>query len=283
MTERPAVVQIPLRWGGSARALDWGGAGEDVVVLHPNGFCAGVFDPLARRLAGAFRFVGIDLRGHGGSDAPGHADDYHYAHLAADVLDVMDHLSLAAPTIIGESLGGGVAVLVDRAQPGRLRRLVLCEAVAFPTRSIDPQPNPLSEGARRRRREWPGLEEMRRSYAAKEPLAELAPDALDAYLRWGTRMTERGTVELLCRPEVEATIFELAPTPMGGGAAWQHLDELSCPARVVAGAASFLPPDLFEQQAWRIGVAVQFVPGGHFFLQQDPDVAARLVERSLRT
>ena len=38
------------------------------LLLHPNGFCAGFFDPLARRLRDTFRPIGVDLRGHGGSD-----------------------------------------------------------------------------------------------------------------------------------------------------------------------------------------------------------------------
>src|SRR5207244_3088448 len=45
----------PARWsvehdGLTIGALDWGGDGPPLVLLHPNGFCAGVFDPLARLL-----------------------------------------------------------------------------------------------------------------------------------------------------------------------------------------------------------------------------------------
>src|SRR5262249_17751666 len=41
-------------------ALDWGGHGPPLVLLHPNGFCAGVFDPLARALLAEHRVIGID-------------------------------------------------------------------------------------------------------------------------------------------------------------------------------------------------------------------------------
>ncbi len=43
-------------------ALDWGGDGPPLLLLHPNGFCAGLFDPLARRLRD-------DLPGGGGRPA----------------------------------------------------------------------------------------------------------------------------------------------------------------------------------------------------------------------
>ena len=42
--------------------LDWGGDGDPLVLLHPNGFCAGIYDPLAKQLKSSFRVVAVDLR-----------------------------------------------------------------------------------------------------------------------------------------------------------------------------------------------------------------------------
>ena len=57
---------------------------------------------------------------------------------------------------------------------------------------------------------------MTDSYRSKEPLSQLAPEALDAYIRWGTTVDASG-VHLACRPEIEATIFEVSAA--AGGAA----------------------------------------------------------------
>ncbi|HEV2309207.1 MAG TPA: alpha/beta fold hydrolase, partial [Acidimicrobiia bacterium] len=104
------------------------------MLLHPNGFCAGFFDPLARRLTDQYRPIGVDLRAHGGTDVPPDPDqDYAFALLAGDVLAVLDHLGVTHWSALGESLGGGVASLVDQARPRATRRLVLCEAIAFTT------------------------------------------------------------------------------------------------------------------------------------------------------
>ncbi|HAQ23705.1 MAG TPA: hypothetical protein DCR10_09150, partial [Acidimicrobiaceae bacterium] len=46
-----------VRGGIGTAWLDWGGEGQPLVLLHPNGFCAGVYDPLARRLADRYRVV----------------------------------------------------------------------------------------------------------------------------------------------------------------------------------------------------------------------------------
>src|SRR5207237_6765948 len=97
----PADVGAPRSFtvehdGLTIANLDWGGASgaRPVVLLHPNGFCAGLFDPIARRLAagGAFRPVGIDLRGHGATDKPEPPDPYTYEAMAGDVIAVVDAL-----------------------------------------------------------------------------------------------------------------------------------------------------------------------------------------------
>src|SRR3954452_6578086 len=115
--------------------LDWGGASgaRPLVLLHPNGFCAGLFDPIARRLAsgGAFRPVGVDLRGHGGTDKPEPPDPYTYEGMAGDVIAVLDSLGFDDVDIAGGPVRGGVAGHADMQQPGRARKLLLCEPIAL--------------------------------------------------------------------------------------------------------------------------------------------------------
>ena len=81
----------PRQWavehdGFTIGALDWGGDGPPLVLLHPNGFCAGVFDPLARALTADHRVVGVDLRGHVTSDAPTRFEDCGFVAAATDVV-----------------------------------------------------------------------------------------------------------------------------------------------------------------------------------------------------
>jgi pimeloyl-ACP methyl ester carboxylesterase len=87
----PTQVAVE-RDGLRIAALDWGGQGPPQLLLHPNGLCAGLFDPLAVRLRDTFRPVGVDLRGHGGTDAPKTREGFAFEDMAADVLAVLDHL-----------------------------------------------------------------------------------------------------------------------------------------------------------------------------------------------
>lgn len=274
---------LVARAGVRIAGLDWGGSGPALVLLHPNGFCAGLFDPLARLLTASRRVVGVDLRGHGGSDRPAPRSAYRFEELARDVIAVLDALEIERAALLGESLGGGVGIMVDRLAPGRLSGLVLCEAIAFPVDHLRARgsANPMAELARRRRAVWPDRTTIARSYASRPPLDALAPVALWAYLRWGTRDHPGGGVELCCPPEVEATLFEVGGEPGGADAAWGHLGALSCPAVVLYGTHSDLPSEWFEGQARRAGASLCAVDGGHLFLQEDTLRAERLVRASL--
>jgi pimeloyl-ACP methyl ester carboxylesterase len=267
--------------------LDWGGASgaRPLVLLHPNGFCAGLFDPIARRLAagGAFRPIGVDLRGHGGTDKPEPPDPYHYEGMAGDVIAVVDQLGFDDVDIVGGSLGGGVAIHIDKTQPGRARRLLLCEPIAFPITPDSPtgDAHPMVAGALRRKVVWPSREAMVRSYGSRPPLERLDPEALAAYITWGTIERADGQVELACPPPVEAAIFGGRPALQGVHAAWEHVPKLTASVAVLAGDRSFAPLERFEGVAAAAGVALEVVTGDHFFLHEDTARGVALVEEHL--
>jgi pimeloyl-ACP methyl ester carboxylesterase len=259
--------------------LDWGGRGPALLFVHPTGFPAGFFDPLARQLVDGFRVIGVDLRGHGASSKP--APDsglYSYEQMAGDVIAFLDTLRIDWVIAVGQSLGGGVSTLVDAHQPGRIRRLVLCEGIAHPYVEREPgADNHMAAIARRRRPVWPSREAMIESYGSRPPLNELAPEALRAYIEWGTVERDDGQVELASAPDVEAAVFEAAGSPSGAHAAWEHLPSLHADAVVLAGNRSDLPQEWFSEQAVRAGAPFVAVDGGHFFLQEDIDRGVALI------
>ncbi len=270
--------------------LDWGGEGhEPLVLLHPTGFCAGFFHPLASRLTDRFHPIGIDLPAHGASDAPADRDGFGFDRYATHVLAVLDAVGIDRCAVLGESLGGGVGSLVDEQRPGFVRRLMLCEGIAFDADRIpeirrveDPDAdNYMASIARKRKHVWPDRDTVRDSYGSRPPLDVLAPEALDAYVRWGFVDRSDGQVELACSPEHEATQFEVAMADTGAPEAGRHLSALSCPATVVCGDASNLPGAWFAAQADAVGAPLVTVAGSHFFLQEDTDRAEALVREHL--
>ena len=279
----------PRRWavdhdGLTIGALDWGGDGPPLVLLHPNGFCAGVFDPLARALRSEHRVLAIDVRGHGISDAPTRFEDCGFVAAAEDVVAMLDHLGLDEVVVLGESLGGGTGILVDRLRPGLVRKLLLCEPIAMPVFGGLPGPgieNHMSAMARRRRAVWPDRATVLESYGGRPPLNLLEPEALAGYVRWGFRDRTDGQVELSCPPEVEAWFFECGNRHDGAPASFEHLASLHAETTIVCADGTDLPDGMFEAQAERAGVDLVTVHGTHFFVQEDTARAAALVREHL--
>jgi pimeloyl-ACP methyl ester carboxylesterase len=74
-------------------------------------------------LAERFTVIAPDLLGHGASDKP--RADYSVAAYANGVRDLLDVLGIDRATIVGHSLGGGVAAQACYQYPHRVERLVL--------------------------------------------------------------------------------------------------------------------------------------------------------------
>jgi pimeloyl-ACP methyl ester carboxylesterase len=107
------------------------GTGEPVVLLHGLASTHRWWDLVARRLPG-YRVVRFDHRGHGCSGAP--PDGYDLAHLATDVLAVLDRLDIARAVLAGHSLGAAVALRLAATHPERVAALACVEGGVYDPR-----------------------------------------------------------------------------------------------------------------------------------------------------
>jgi pimeloyl-ACP methyl ester carboxylesterase len=105
------------------------GEGPPVVLVH--GF-ASSFERNWRNtgwvtfLTGhGFQVIGLDVRGHGGSEKPHRADAYPTEQMSADLLHLLDHVTIARADLIGYSMGGGIVLRLAMDRPERVRKLVV--------------------------------------------------------------------------------------------------------------------------------------------------------------
>jgi len=113
------------------------GAGPDVLLLHGLGGAKTSFLPIAAALATRFRVHAIDLPGFGASTKPLLAP-YTARYFADTVREAMDALGIAKAHLVGNSMGGRIAIEVGLCHPERVRRLgLLCPAVAFVQRTYE--------------------------------------------------------------------------------------------------------------------------------------------------
>src|SRR6185436_8728375 len=87
-----------------------GGNKLPLVLLHGLTGSGDCWRPLARALEAEFDVVMPDARGHGNSSTP--LSGYRYEDYARDVVGLIQGLELAAPVLLGHSMGGMTAAVV---------------------------------------------------------------------------------------------------------------------------------------------------------------------------
>ena len=106
---------------------EWGAPSAPAVIfLHGITGHARTWDDEARLLAGRYRAIALDQRGHGDSD-PAPDGDYSDAALLGDLEAFVDGLGLARVSLVALSLGGRVAINFAGRHPGRMERLVVID------------------------------------------------------------------------------------------------------------------------------------------------------------
>jgi 3-oxoadipate enol-lactonase len=102
-----------------------GAEGAPVLALSNSlGTALGMWDDLVPALAGRFRVLRYDQRGHGRSPAP--PGPYRVADLGRDALDLLDRIGVERASFCGTSLGGMTGMWLAMNAPERIDRLALC-------------------------------------------------------------------------------------------------------------------------------------------------------------
>lgn len=122
----PLSLTVTLPDGRALGVRAWPGEGEPLVLLHGLLDSAAGWDELARTTARPC--YAIDLPGFGRSSAPSRP---RFSAYAEDVAFTMRSLGVGPCTLIGHSLGGGVAASVAQRTPEAVRGLVLSAPAGF--------------------------------------------------------------------------------------------------------------------------------------------------------
>ena len=108
---------------GYQRAYRIAGKGPALLLLHGIGDSSEGWVPLMSALARRYTVIAPDLLGHGQSAKP--RADYSVAAYANGMRDLTEVLGIDRFTVVGHSLGGGVAAQLAYQYPERVERMVL--------------------------------------------------------------------------------------------------------------------------------------------------------------
>lgn len=112
------------------------GAGPPLLLLHTIRTQLEYFDRLERLLAGSYTVHAIDLPGHGHSPIDPNAR-FDEPYFRQGVIGFIEKLDLTGLTLVGESIGGALALTVAAAIPQRIARTVAINPYDYETRYGD--------------------------------------------------------------------------------------------------------------------------------------------------
>lgn len=123
------------------------GRGPPVLLVHGLGWDHRLWAATQARLAGRYRTIAPDLRGHGRT--PATAGGWTVHDLAEDCRRLLDRLAVERCAVVGFSLGGMVAAALAQAVPERVTGLVLAGCVLHVTAEATAATEAMLERARR--------------------------------------------------------------------------------------------------------------------------------------
>ncbi len=126
-TVRELTPSLQLRTiHGYQRAFRIAGSGPAILLIHGIGDNSTTWSSVQATLAQRFTVIAPDLLGHGKSDKP--RADYSVAAYANGMRDLLSVLDIERVTVVGHSLGGGVAMQFAYQFPQLVDRLILVGA-----------------------------------------------------------------------------------------------------------------------------------------------------------
>lgn len=99
------------------------GAGHPIVLIHGHALDCRLWREQVGPLAPYYTLVRYDIRGHGQSEAP--PAGYSRPHYAEELRALVEHLGLTRPSLVGHSMGGGIALEYALRYPTRMSTLSL--------------------------------------------------------------------------------------------------------------------------------------------------------------
>ena len=261
----------------------WGNPnGHPVLAFHGWLDNAATFDNLAPLLS-EFRILSLDLPGHGHSDHRPPGTAYYFIDMVMDVIEVADVLGWERFSLLGHSMGAGVATYLAGTLQDKIDYVILIEGIG----SIVQKPENMPEDFRESAIQW-----MSRS---KKQLP-IYPDIESAVK---ARHQVGGILKSSVRPLVERGL-----RPVNGGFTWRSDPILKSKSRhyfTEEQAQAFIkeitaPVLLIEAQhtdrdywyellqkrlPYVNNLHHQIVPGGHHLHLDNPEPVAKAIHEFL--
>lgn len=273
--------RLTLDTGLSCHYLEWQGANPDHTVVLLHGFLefsGGWIETTNCGLGERYHVIAPDMRGHGDSGRVGAGGYYHFFDYLADLRSLIKEVASERVSIVGHSMGGGIASYYAGSFPEQVERLVVMEGLGLPENTT-PVPERIPQWirgwARARCREphvYKDLQDAAERLLANDSL--LSSERALALAELGTRSVDGGR----CFKH-DPLHLTMGPMPFLLDVAEQFWRRITCPVLVIDGAESEhrLNASEHDRRVSLIPNAQQLVlpDAGHVMQRHIPELLAK--------
>ena len=262
----------------SLRAQRWGDTSlPPLLALHGWLDNAGSFARLAPLLADQHHVIALELPGHGHSDHLPAGSSYHFLDYVRDVLAAADALQLPRYTLLGHSLGAGVASLVAAALPERISRLFLIEGLGplgdDGTHTLERFREAMTPRAGKPLRVFSSIEQ---AMQARNMVSGLAAELSRPIVERGLLETDGGW-----RWRSDPALTRQGASRLSESQIHTLLRGIAAPTSLLLAkpATSYLPSEPMQTRAACVAdITVQHMDGGHHLHLEHPQAVADWVK-----
>ena len=269
--------------------VDWGNLNRPLLVLiHGGRDHARSWDWVAQALRDDYHVIAPDLRGHGDSELA-RGSEYAMIEYGVDIAQLLTQLDAFPVTLIGHSLGGGIALQYTGVYPDKVTKVVAIEGLGPPPHMIQQKKSAhermqgwitqMRDLAGRLPRRYQTLDEaIKRMREANTHLSEEQAYHLTIH---GTHRNEDGTYTWKFDNYVRAH----SPYRFNVEDAWDIWGRITCQTLLIRGAESWAsdPEKDGRAKAFCNAQVVTIPNAGHWVHHDQLDHFLRVVSEFLRS
>lgn len=252
-------------------ALDNQGSGKVIIGLHGYMDNAASLEPLAPFLH-SYRFIALDLAGHGNSSHRPYGAHYNLADYLQDLHAFIEHQEFDDVILLGHSLGGILATMYAGIFPAKVSGVISIDACGPLTESADTTAAQLKssiESRFKRSRNRLKVVDLEKAVAARCQISDLSEPHVRAILQRNLTQDAGGHYFWASDPKLR-TLSNLRFTEEQAKALMQAI---TCPVYFAAAENSFKEVSTIypQREKWFKNARCEYFSGGHHIHMEKPE------------
>lgn len=254
-------------------------ARQKILIAHANGYGAGMYAYLLRKLSRRYHVCALDFAGHGASEGGGTLHFSSWDFFRDQILAFVAHKGWAKLAAIGHSLGGASLLRAAQRDARIFQQIIAFDPVILSFAAVTYVKlfgNPLARAALRRRATFTSKKQALQIFLRHPASRHWQRESIEAYVKYCIRDTAEGA-QLCCPPALEARIFSQADYSH-----LLHLRRISCPVHFILPPKSRVCPLRIARRIVRNHPhsSIDIVPNsGHLLPFENHRLALSLVQK----